>query len=98
MKEHHTAARLYAVLEDKVSVSIAGRPVDDLRHDGVFGELALLDQSTRMATATAETDCSLQPITRNALLALVKLKPELGLDLLSALADRLRLLTTKLKG
>jgi len=98
VKEGQAAARMYAVLEGKVSVSIAGRTVDVVGPGGVFGELALLDQSTRMATATAETDCSLQPITRNALLALVKLKPELGLDLLSALAARLRLLTAKLKG
>jgi CRP-like cAMP-binding protein len=63
----------------------------------VVGELALLDQSTRLATAKAQTDCTLQPINRNALIALVKLKPDLGLDLLSALANRLRLLTAKLK-
>ena len=98
MKEGQTAARMYAVMEGKVAVSIGGKTVDLVGPGGVVGELALLDQSTRLATATAETDCSLQPITRNALLALVKLKPELGLDLLTALAERLRLLTAKLKG
>jgi CRP/FNR family transcriptional regulator, cyclic AMP receptor protein len=97
MKEGQTAARMYAVLEGKVAVSIAGKTVDVVGPGGVVGELALLDQSTRLATASAATDCSLQPITRNALLALVKLKPELGLDLLTALAERLRLLTAKLK-
>jgi CRP/FNR family transcriptional regulator, cyclic AMP receptor protein len=98
LKEGQTATRMYAVLEGKVAVSIAGRKVDVVGPGGVVGELALLDQSTRLATAVAETDCTVQPINRNALLALVKLKPELGLDLLSALAERLRLLTAKLKG
>jgi CRP-like cAMP-binding protein len=97
LQEGQTATRMYAVLEGTVSVSIAGRTVDRVGPGGVVGELALLDQSTRLATAKAETDCTLQPINRNAMLALVKLKPELGLDLLSALASRLRLLTAKLK-
>jgi CRP/FNR family transcriptional regulator, cyclic AMP receptor protein len=97
MQEGQTATRMYAVLEGQVAVSMGGKMVERVGPGGVVGELALLDQSTRLATAIAETDCTLQPINRNALLALVKLKPGLGLDLLSALADRLRLLTAKLK-
>jgi CRP-like cAMP-binding protein len=97
LQEGQTATRMYAVLEGTVSVSIAGRTVDRVGPGGVVGELALLDQSTRLATARAETDCTLQPINRNAMLALVKLKPDLGLSLLSALSHRLNLLTQKLK-
>jgi hypothetical protein len=45
----------------------------------------------------AEDNVSLQPISRNAFIALVKLDPELGAGLLTALAERLRYLTGRLK-
>ena len=55
------------------------------------------DQSPRLATATAEDNVVLQPINRNAFIALVKLDAELGAALLAALAERLRYLTGRLK-
>ena len=45
----------------------------------------------------AETDCSLLPINRTAFLLLVKTSPEFAESLLGSLAERLRLLTSKLK-
>jgi CRP-like cAMP-binding protein len=63
----------------------------------MLGELALLDQSPRLASATAEDNVVLQPINRNAFIALVKLDAELGAALLAALAERLRYLTGRLK-
>jgi CRP-like cAMP-binding protein len=97
MQEGQAALRMYAVVEGRVAVRIGDKVLERIGPGGVVGEMALLDQSTRAATAVAETDCTLQPINRNAFLALVKLKPELGLSLLSNLADRLGLLTQKLK-
>ena len=57
---------------------------------GVFGEMALVDQSKRAATATAGSDCSLMSINRNDFLTLMKTNPVFGLSLLRALANRLR--------
>jgi CRP/FNR family cyclic AMP-dependent transcriptional regulator len=54
----------------------------------VFGEMALVDQSTRAATAVAETECKLLAINRNAFLQLVKTSPAFGAALLSGLAER----------
>ena len=55
---------------------------------GVFGEMALVDQSVRAATATAETACALLAINRVAFLYLVKTSPAFGAALLSGLAER----------
>jgi CRP-like cAMP-binding protein len=44
----------------------------------------------------AETDCELQPITRTAFLALVKVSPQFAYSMLSSLAERLRFLTARL--
>jgi CRP-like cAMP-binding protein len=97
LKEGQLGTRMYAVLEGTVAVSIDGQVVDRVGPGGVLGELALLGQSPRLASAVADDNCALQPINRNAFLALVKLKPELGVALLTALAERLRFLTSRLK-
>ena len=97
VQEGQTGLRMYAVLEGRVAVSIGGNVVERLGPGGVFGELALIEQSPRLASAVAETDCQLLPINRTAFLLLVKTSPEFAESLLGSLAERLRLLTAKLK-
>jgi len=97
VQEGQTGLRMYAVLEGKVAVSIGGGVVERLGPGGVFGELALIEQAPRLASVVAETDCSLLPINRTAFLLLVKTSPEFAESLLGSLAERLRLLTSKLK-
>jgi CRP/FNR family cyclic AMP-dependent transcriptional regulator len=97
LEEGQVGTRMYAVLEGRVAVTIGGAVVDRIGPGGVLGELALIDQSPRLASALAEDNVTLQPINRNAFIALVKLEPELGAALLGALAERLRYLTGRLK-
>ena len=97
VQEGQTGLRMYAVLEGRVAVSIGGGVVERLGPGGVFGELALIEQAPRLASAVAETDCSLLPINRTAFLLLVKTSPAFAASLLGALAERLRLLTARLK-
>jgi len=95
--EGQKGLRMYAVLEGTVRVLIGGRIVERLGPGGVFGEAALIDASAqRLASVLAETDCSLQPITREAFLSLVKMSPEFAQQMLTSLAERLRFLTTRL--
>ncbi len=87
---------MYVVLEGSVAVSVQGKIVEIVGPGGVFGEMALIDQSPRAASAVAETDCSLLPISRSDFLALVKTNPSFGVALLKTLADRLRFLTARI--
>lgn len=97
IKEGAMGARMYAVLEGRVSVSIGGSMVERIGPGGVFGEAALVDQTTRLASVQAETECALQPVGRAAFLELVKVSPLFAERMLSALAGRLRLLTARLE-
>lgn len=97
VKEGQAGMRMYVVMEGHVLVSIGGNAVERLGPGGVFGELALLEQSPRMASAFAETDCTVLPINRNGFLALVKTSPEFAGSLLGALSRRLQTLTARLK-
>jgi CRP-like cAMP-binding protein len=88
---------MYAVIEGLVRASIGGQAVERLGPGGVFGEAALVDATaTRIADVVAETDCSLQPISRKAFLALVKTSPDFARTMLVSLAGRLRYLTSRL--
>ena len=97
VREGQSGLRMYAVLEGHVSVSINGEMVEKLGPGGVFGELALIEQAPRLASVTAESDCSLLPINRAAFELLVKTSPDFAESLLGSLAERLRRLTAKLK-
>lgn len=95
MKEGDAGVFMYIVLEGRVTISIKGKIVEHVGPGGIFGEMALVDQSPRAATATAETDCDLLAINRNDFLDLVKSNPAFGVSLLKAAADRLRTMTER---
>ncbi len=97
VREGQTGLRMYVVVEGTVAVSVIGRVVERLPAGGVFGELALIEQTPRLASVFAETDCQVLPVNRAAFLQLVKTSPEFASSLLGALAERLRVLTAKLK-
>ena len=95
MKEGEAGIFMYIVAEGRVAVSIKGKVVEKVGPGAVFGEMALVDQSPRAATATAETDCYLLTVNRNDFLALVKSRPEFGVTLLKSVAERMRHLTAR---
>ena len=98
VQEGQTGLRMYAVLEGRVAVTVGGSGIiERLGPGGVFGELALIEQAPRLASVVAETDCQLLPVSRTAFLLLVKTSPDFAESLLGALAERLRLLTARLK-
>ena len=81
---------MYVVMEGKVAISIRGAVVERVGPGGVFGEMALIDQSPRAANAAAEADCALLAVNRAVFMNLVKSTPTFGVSLLSAMAERLR--------
>src|SRR5262245_29082458 len=97
MSEGQRALRMYAVVKGRVVISIDGRVVEHLGPGGAFGEAALVEPAPRMASAAAETDCELQPITRDAFLSLVSVNAQFGYTMLALLAQRLRVLTGRLQ-
>jgi len=90
MVQGQTGAFMYVVLEGRVAISLRGAVVERIGPGGVFGEMALVDQSVRAANAAAETDCVLLAINRTVFLNLVKSDPTFGVSLLGAMAERLR--------
>ena len=54
LEEGQVGTRMYVVLHGWVAISIGGVVVDRIGPGGVLGELALIDQAPRLASAIAE--------------------------------------------
>ncbi len=96
MREGQSGACMYVVKEGKVAIGVQNRLVALVNPGGTFGEMALVDQSPRSATAIAETECELLSIDRASLLAAVKSQPAFAFAMMRDGADRLRHLTAQL--
>ena len=86
---------MMAVLKGRIMISAPsadGRQmVLTVMHEGdVVGEIALLDGKERTADITAMTDCELLVVPRRSFLAVMQRRPELAMDLLVVLCERLR--------
>lgn len=93
--EGSTGTVMYVVLDGSVSVAVKGKTVETIGKGGVFGEMALVDEGPRAASATAAGDCTLLAIDRNAFTSLVKSNPAFGTELLKTLCERLRYLNAQ---
>lgn len=81
---------MYGVIEGRVELRGAEGVVAELGPDEVFGEMAIVDASPRMATAVAATDTVLAVIDHHRFLFLVHETPTFALQVMSTMADRLR--------
>jgi CRP/FNR family transcriptional regulator, cyclic AMP receptor protein len=88
--EGDVGAEMFGIVDGSVELTVAGRPIAVLGADDVFGEMALIDARERMATATATSPTTVVSIDRSDFLFLVHETPMFALQVMSALADRLR--------
>src|ERR1700760_1155104 len=89
-KEGDLGDEFFVVVRGKVEIRSGDRHFETLGPDGIFGEMALIDDSPRSATAVALTDVTLAPIKENKFLFLVQNAPLFPLSVLRVLARRLR--------
>ena len=89
--------KMYLLLDGEVDLVARRKTIGTVKKGQIFGEMASITHAPRSASAVAETDCQLLPIHRTAFLMLVKTNPDFAESLLASLAERLRLLTAKLK-
>jgi CRP-like cAMP-binding protein len=89
-KEGDHGDEFFVVVRGKVEISSGDRHFETLGADGIFGEMALIDDSPRSATAVALTDVTVAPIKESQFLFLVKNTPFFALSVMRVLAYRLR--------
>ena len=79
---------MYIISRGSVSIQSepSGRELVELRDGDFFGEIALLNEVIRTATARAKTDCTLLSLFQPDLLGLLERSPRLGVKVLLSLA------------
>ena len=88
--EGDAAAEVYVVWSGRVGIQLGDRLIDTLEANEIFGEMALIDDEPRSATAVALTEVALVPISEMQFLLLVTRKPAFALEVMRVLARRLR--------
>lgn len=94
-REYDMGAEMYVVLEGEVDLTIGSTAVETLGPGEPFGEMALIDQAPRVATAIARTACKLAVIPEKRFLFMVQTAPQFALQIMKVMADRLRTMNTR---
>ncbi|AUC95024.1 cyclic nucleotide-binding domain-containing protein [Bradyrhizobium sp. SK17] len=89
-REGEQANELFVIKSGYVRIQVGNKTMADLAPDTIFGEMALIDNEPRSATATALTDVELVPVSEKQFLFLVSQTPHFALKVMRTLAQRLR--------
>lgn len=81
---------MFVVNKGEVELRVGGRAVEVVKEDGFFGEMALIEEGVRTATAVAKTDCILVPINEKRFEFMVHEVPMFALHVMKGLSQRLR--------
>jgi CRP/FNR family transcriptional regulator, cyclic AMP receptor protein len=93
-QEGASGADMFGILEGEVELRLPNGVVHRLGPDDTFGEMAIIDNSPRSATAVAVTDTKLAVIDRHRFLFLVQETPMFAVQVMSNIAERLRAATS----
>ncbi|NJN84294.1 MAG: cyclic nucleotide-binding domain-containing protein [Caldilineaceae bacterium] len=81
---------MYVVVEGEVDIVLGEKVLETVSPGGIFGEMALVDDSPRSATARARTACKLAPVNQHRFLYLIQNTPFFALQVMSIMAERIR--------
>ncbi len=87
---------MYAVVEGEVDLFVKGQRVETVERGGIFGEMALIEKSDRVATAVSRTDAKIVPVDEQRFLFLIQQTPNFSLHVMRVLSDRLRRMDARL--
>jgi len=92
---------LYIITAGRIGISVDPDPsrqvfINELKAGDCLGEMALIDNEPRSATAHVLEDTQALALEKDRLHGLLMSYPELGIGMLRALSQRLRAMTPKL--
>ena len=84
---------MYAVADGEVDIQLNGVTVETIGPGGFFGEVALIDQQPRSATAVVRQDAHVVAITPRRFTFLVQQNPFFALEVMRTMVARIRRLS-----
>lgn len=89
-REGDAGDSMYAIVEGEVEVLLGDHVIEVLGPGDFFGEMSLIDQSPRSASARAKTACRVAVIDERRFGYMVQQTPYFALEILRTLTTRLR--------
>jgi CRP/FNR family transcriptional regulator, cyclic AMP receptor protein len=93
--EGSSGAAMYIIRSGSVAVRLNGITIEEIGEGGIFGEMALIDQSTRSAEILALTDVTVVMLDERKFLQLVAKVPHFSVMVMRTLARRIRKINTR---
>jgi CRP-like cAMP-binding protein len=81
---------MYVILEGVIDIVIQDTVINTIGVGEILGEMALVDNRIRSATAVAKADCKLVAVDEDRFTFLVQNHPNFALSIMRILAERLR--------
>jgi len=91
-----TAKVMYLIIEGEVDLMLGDTVVETAAEGAFIGEMALIEDEARSASARARSDCRVFPIDEARFQLLVKETPFFALQMMKTLARRLRNMDARL--
>jgi CRP-like cAMP-binding protein len=88
---------MYLLMDGMADLTVGGRLVELAIAGSLLGEMALIDDAERSATATARTDCRLISIDSRRFDLLIRESPTFGRQVMKVMAERLRRMNERLR-
>ncbi|PYJ22885.1 MAG: hypothetical protein DME92_02500, partial [Verrucomicrobia bacterium] len=89
-REGEKGEKMYVLLEGEMEILLGDFVLETVGQGALIGEMALIDESPRTASAVAKTSCRLAEIDRRRFHFLVQQTPHFATHVMKTLADRLR--------
>jgi CRP-like cAMP-binding protein len=90
------AQELFIIQSGEVEIRLGNRVLETLPQYSIFGEMALIDNAPRSATAIAASDAKLVPVSEKQFLFLISNTHYFALNVMRIMARRLRAANTAL--
>ena len=88
--QNEQGSLLYVVRSGRVDVITFGKLLENIGANGIFGEIAFLDEGPRRAAALACEPTEVAVLDKPAFMALVREDPGFALHVMRIMAERLR--------
>lgn len=90
IREGEPGDTMFVLLEGELAVTVRGKPIDHLYPGSVLGEMAMLDDRARSATAVAVGEVELVRFDRPRFLEIIRQTPEFAARVMNIMSVRTR--------
>ena len=87
---------MLVVLAGSIELVVRGRMVETVEAGGILGEVALVENRPRIATAFVKADAKIVRVDERRFLFLVQQNPFFSLQVMAVIAERLRRMDERL--